>query len=126
MGSALPADTEASDTPGSVYREQFPKSSSFGIAGLGSVDFRASHASRFTTTANRGYSGSLSLADKEQDRGRLDIPRSWRQRHQIAGDGLSLLPIHSRQVTSDFVLHCEGKFNSFVAARDLEIGQTAW
>src|ERR1700722_13583796 len=30
MGSALPADTEASDTPDSVYREQFPRSSSFG------------------------------------------------------------------------------------------------
>ena len=25
MGSALPADTEASDTPDSVYREQFPR-----------------------------------------------------------------------------------------------------
>jgi hypothetical protein len=43
MGSALPADTEASDTPDSVYREPFPRSSSFGcdcvwgvrIAGLG-------------------------------------------------------------------------------------------
>ena len=43
MGSALPADTEASDTPDSVYREQFRRSSSFGcdcvwgirIAGLG-------------------------------------------------------------------------------------------
>jgi hypothetical protein len=28
MGSALSADTEASDTPDSVYREQFPRSSS--------------------------------------------------------------------------------------------------
>ena len=87
---------------------------------------RSSRASRFTTTANRGYSGSHSLADKEQDRETFDIPRSWRHRHQIAGDGLSLLPIHFRQVTNDFVLHCECKFNSFVAARDLEIGQTAW
>ena len=33
MGSALPADTEASDTPASVYREQFPKSSLFGCDG---------------------------------------------------------------------------------------------
>jgi hypothetical protein len=30
MGSALPADTEAPDTPDSVYREQFTRSSSFG------------------------------------------------------------------------------------------------
>jgi hypothetical protein len=33
MGSALPADTEASDTPDSVYREQFPRSSSLIVSG---------------------------------------------------------------------------------------------
>jgi hypothetical protein len=53
MGSALPADTEASDTPDSVYREQFPQSSSFGcdcvweirISGLGLLTSGQKHVS---------------------------------------------------------------------------------